>query len=72
MAFCEIKPKIGNIPDLPTMAMEGYDLFTSKLIEPNTRGTCIYVKRSLRAQQIFPDSPADYKDSTWGKEPQEP
>ena len=65
MAFCEIKPKIGNIPDLPTMAMEGYDLFTSKLIEPNTRGTCIYVKRSLRAQQIFPDSPADYIDSTW-------
>ena len=65
MAFCEIKPKFGTIPDLPTMAIEGYDLFTSKLAEPNTRGTCIYAKKSLGAQQVFPDAPTEYNDCTW-------
>ena len=41
MLLTEIKPKIGTIPDIQVMSIPCYDLFTSDLSAPNTRGVSI-------------------------------
>ena len=43
VTITEVKPKNGTIPELPTLSIQGYQLFTSDMQKQDTKGTCIYV-----------------------------
>ena len=55
IALNKIKPKNGNPPDQKMMNIPGYTVHTSNLDEPNTRGTCIYVKDEIKSVPITID-----------------
>ncbi|CAH1269255.1 Hypp4131 [Branchiostoma lanceolatum] len=48
------------------MQIQGYDLFTSDLESPNTRGRCVYTKAVYKAKQVIP--PTEFADCTWVSE----
>lgn len=51
----------GQVPDLATMAVPGYDLFTSDLVTPNTRESCIFMKTHFNQGKA--DPPASHQCS---------
>ncbi len=65
IALTEIKPKHGDIPEHQMMMIPGYDLHTSNLQVPHSRGTCIYTKSILEASLVQPNVHPTFDDSIW-------
>jgi len=65
IAVTELKPKNGSVPELATLGLEGYQIFTSDLHKPDTRGSCIYIRCGLQASQIQDENTEIYADATW-------
>ncbi|KAK4307663.1 hypothetical protein Pmani_020588 [Petrolisthes manimaculis] len=61
----EIKPKFGQIPDIPTMNILGYNLYTNDLHATNTRGVSVYVHSTLNSKQTISTVTNTYNDSVW-------
>ena len=59
MLLTEIKPKTGTIPDIQVMSIPGYDLLTSDLSSPNTRGVTIYIRTKSRQVTLKTQPPTD-------------
>ncbi|KAK4317660.1 hypothetical protein Pmani_011282 [Petrolisthes manimaculis] len=61
----KIKPKFGQIPDIPTMNIPGYNLYTNDLHVTNTRGVSVYVRSTLNSKRTIPILTNTYNDSVW-------
>ena len=66
----EFKAKHGTIPPKELLEIDGYDSFINPDYEdPDTRGTIIYCKQYLNAQQVISDKNKNFKDCVWIKIP---
>ena len=64
MAFNEIKPKNGKIPDNSLLHIDGYNYHINDLDDTNTRGCIVYVKTSFESSSIDIEQ-HKFKDSIW-------
>ena len=65
LAFTEVKPKHGTLPEQSTLNIPGYDLFTSDLDQPNSRGVVIYIKEQFQAKVVQPTTGTIFYDAIW-------
>ena len=64
LAFTEVKPKHGTLPE-QSINIPGYDLFTSDLDQPNSRGVVIYIKEQFQAKVVQPTTGTLFYDVIW-------
>ena len=64
MAFNEIKPKNGKIPDTSLLHIDGYNYHINDLDDTNTRGCIVYVKTRFESSSIDIEQ-HKFKDSIW-------
>ena len=64
MAFNEIKPKNGKIPDVSLLQINGYTCYTNNLEDETTRGCIIYIRDNFESV-IVEMKEQEFKDALW-------
>ena len=65
LAFTEVKPTHGTLPEQSTLNIPGYDLFTSDLDQPNSRGVVLYIKEQFQAKVVQPTPGTIFYNAIW-------
>ena len=65
LAVTEVEPKHGTLPEQSTQNIPGYDLFTSDLHQPNSRGVVIYIKEQFQAKVVQPITGIIFYNAIW-------
>ena len=65
LVFIEVKPKHGTLPEQSTLNIPGYNMFTSDLDQPNSRGVVIYIKEQIQAKILQPTTGTIFYDAIW-------
>ena len=52
LLFTEIKPKNGQPPEVSSLNIPGYTVYTNDLNENGTRGVCIYVNSQIKSSDV--------------------
>ena len=65
VCITEAKPKHGALPQISSLNIEGFTLYTSDFRAKDSRGVCIYVNSNISATEHTDEVTSKYKDAVW-------